>query len=72
MSDHEDAWTAYMNIRWGAPDCTACDQARESGATVCSGCGMPIEQGKPKFWVASLRGRNASVRPISRAISQGI
>ncbi len=50
MTDHEDAWTAYMNIRWGAPDCTVCDRARESGATVCSGCGMPIEQGKPKFW----------------------
>jgi hypothetical protein len=50
MSDHEDAWNAYMNIRWGAPDCTACDQARESGATVCSDCGMPIDQGKPKSW----------------------
>jgi hypothetical protein len=50
MSDHEDAWTAYMNVRWGAPDCTVCDRARESGTTVCSGCGMPIEQGKPRFW----------------------
>jgi hypothetical protein len=50
MSNHEDAWTAYMNIRWGAPDCAVCDRDRDDGAIVCSGCGMPIELGTPKLW----------------------
>lgn len=50
MSDYEGVWSEYMNTRWQASDCVECDLDRDKGATACSGCGMPIEQGKRSFW----------------------